>query len=457
MSSFKVIVVGGGPAGVRAAETLVAAGLRPVLIDEADTTGGQIYRRQPANFSRSYGDRYGTEAKKAEDVHNTFDRIKKYVDYRPQAHVWNIYQNNVFVISQERTEAIRFDALIIASGATDRILPLPGWTLPGVYTLGAAQISLKAQACAIGRHIGFVGTGPLLYLVAYQYMKAGADVVGLYDTSPFASGIRAMPKMASSVENIRKGLGMIAALRWAGVPVYHGVMPVSVSGTQSSGVDGIVVRKANGKLKSIACDAVGFGYHLRSETQLADLARCEFEFDCWTRQWLPRIDLDGRSSVSGIYLAGDGVRIRGADAAEVSGQLAAYAALADNNRAIPQSKAESLRRRLMKWERFRQGVALAFPWPARNAAMLPDETIVCRCEMIAAGELRRVAIELEAKELNRAKAFCRLGMGRCQGRFCSNAGAEVLAGMGIPIKAIGRLRCQAPVKPLPMTTALEIS
>jgi hypothetical protein len=150
-----------------------------------------------------------------------------------------------------------------------------------------------------------------------------------------------------------------------------------------------------------------------------------------------------------VYLAGDGVRILGADGAENAGRLAALAALADCGHTVDQPEFAALRKQQLAMERFRQGLLQAFPWPARQAASLPDEAIVCRCECITAGELRHAVSGMGAVEANRAKAFSRVGMGRCQGRYCGHAGAEVIAAAaGIPIAEVGRLRAQAPVKPL---------
>jgi len=201
----------------------------------------------------------------------------------------------------------------------------------------------------------------------------------------------------------------------------------------------------------IACDAVGLGHGLRSETQLADLARCDFAFDDIARQWLPVTDRDGRASTPGVYLAGDGARILGADAAELAGRLAACATLRDLGLPVEDAELDGLRAALAPMVRFRQGLDTAFPWPAHFAAALVDEAIVCRCECITAGELRAVARDKGAPELNRAKAFSRLGMGRCQGRMCGPAGAEILAdALGVALPEVGRLRGQGPVKPLPV-------
>jgi NADPH-dependent 2,4-dienoyl-CoA reductase/sulfur reductase-like enzyme len=456
MASRRVIVVGTGPAGVRAAELLVAAGLRPTVIDEAAAAGGQIYRRQPGNFRRLYRELYGDEADKAAAIHRTIDGLSASIDYRPETLAWNVADGVLHVVTGNRAAGLPFDALIIASGATDRVMPVPGWTQPGVYTLGAAQIALKAQACAIGAKIVFMGTGPLLYLVAFQYVKAGAEIVAVLDTSPLATRLGALPALASRPSILAKGLRYTLRLRRHGVRMMSGITPLAIDGTPQDGVSAVRVRDAGGHEHVIACDAVGLGYHLRSETQLADLARCNFTFDVVSRQWLPEIDAQGRSSVPGVYLAGDGARVLGADAAEISGALAAHAALADLHLPVAQDEVERLLRRQQRMDRFRRGLAAAFPWPARFAAALPDETMVCRCEAITAGELRRAAGERGAPEVNRAKAFTRVGMGRCQGRYCGQAGAEILAAaLAVPIEQVGRLRGQAPVKPLPVAAELE--
>ncbi|BBU31851.1 FAD/NAD(P)-binding oxidoreductase [Burkholderia sp. THE68] len=449
-----VIVIGAGPAGVRAAQALVEAGLRPVVIDEGRRDGGQIYRRQPEGFTRTYETLYGTEAQRARALHESFDALRAKIDYVPDTLVWNIEPNAVHVVSGTHHRKLVFDALIICSGATDRLMPVPGWHHAGAYSLGGAQVALKSQGCAIGARVVMMGTGPLLYLVAAQYVKAGATVSAVLDTSTFAQRLRALPQLLAIPSTLKKGVALMRVLRDARVPVHRGITPVQIQGTPERGVQGVRVKLADGALLDVECDAVALGYHLRSETQLADLAGCEFRFDEALQQWLPVADEDGRSNVQGVYLAGDGARVRGADAAERAGRLAALAALKDIGMARDEDEVSRLRMQLSRFTRFAAGLRTAFPWPARLAAALPDETIVCRCEAITAGELRRVVNEMGAQEANRAKAFSRVGMGRCQGRFCAHAGAEVIAAEArVPLEAVGRLRGQAPVKPLPMALA----
>jgi len=453
MGDPRVIIVGAGPAGIRAAATLVAAGIIPTLVEEGRRDGGQIYRRQPEGFVRPYDRLYGSEAAKAAALHRTFEGLAGLIAYRPETLAWNVADGALHVVSGGVADALPFDALIVCSGATDRLMPVDGWNLPGTYSLGAAQIALKSQACAIGRRVVFLGTGPLLYLVAAQYHKAGAEVAAVLDTAPAWLRLRALPHLLARPWVLARGLMLVTRLRRAGIPVMTGVEPVAIVGTPEAEVGGVTIEDAHGHLRSFSCDAVALGYHLRPETQLADLARCAFAFDPVSRQWLPDIDPDGRSSVRGVYLAGDGARVLGADGAEAAGELAALAALRDLGRAVAEPRMTHLRRICQRMDRFRRGLAAAFPWPAGQAARLTDDTIVCRCEAVTVGTLRGVARDMGAIELNRGKAFSRVGMGRCQGRYCGHAAAEIIAAAsGLPVEAVGRLRGQAPVKPLPIAT-----
>jgi len=458
----RVVVVGAGPAGVRAAQALVEAGLRPTVVDEGRRDGGQIYRRQPEGFTRPYSKLYGTEAAKAESLHRDFDALRSRIDYRADTLAWNVETGSdgsgkLHVVQAGQAHTLAFDALIVCSGATDRLMPVPGWQRAGCYSLGAAQIALKAQACAIGARVVFLGSGPLLYLVASQYEQAGAHVEAVLDTAPARKPLGAIAGLLARPGLALRGLALMRGLRRAGVTLLQGVTPLRIDGDEAYGVQSVVVRDARGAERRFECDAVGLGWHLRAEAQLADIARCEFEFEPASRQWLPRIDADGRSSVRGVYLAGDGARLLGADGAQAAGRLAALAALDDmqhaQGRALYRAEGVGLRKTLARMDRFRRGLVQAFPWPQAQAAVLPDDAVVCRCEAVTAGELRRCVVEMDSREVNRAKAFSRVGMGRCQGRYCGHASAEIVAhACGIPVEQVGRLRTQAPVKPLSMAT-----
>ncbi|SDJ28581.1 NADPH-dependent 2,4-dienoyl-CoA reductase, sulfur reductase [Paraburkholderia steynii] len=460
-SGQQVVIVGAGPAGIRAAQTLVGAGIRPIVLDENARWGGQIYRQPPADagFTRSKATLYGFESKKADAVHETMRALLPHIDYRPDTLVWSCEGRRLDTIRNGREASVAFTQLIVASGATDRVLPVPGWTLPGVYTLGGAQVALKAQGSAIGRRVVLAGTGPLLYLVAYQYVKAGARIEAVLDTSAWSNQVAAVPKLISQPSTFAKGVYYVAWLKARGVRVERGVTLVGIDGEE--GVAGIRFKRSheNERVETIACDAVGLGFGLRPETQLADLAGCRFRFDALNGCWLPERDAAGRSSVPGIYLAGDGVGIAGADAAELAGRRAALALLDDLGIAHPAQTdgldAATLERRLQRIAVFRAGIEAAFAPPSQPAKQWPDHMTVCRCEEVDAGTLRRCIRGGEASEINRLKALTRVGMGRCQGRMCGEAAIALLSEeTGRPVESVGRLRSQAPIKPIPISPML---
>jgi len=451
MSDPRVVIVGAGPAGVRAAEAFVAAGLRPVVIDEADAAGGQIYRRPPAGFARPPSALYGLEAGKARRLHAAFAALRDRIDHRPGTLAWNVWDRVLHTVRDGVLAQVPYDALVLCTGAMDRVIPLPGWTLPGVFTLGGAQVALKAQGCAVGRRVAFLGTGPLLYLVAHQYRKAGAGVAAVLDTSPYGLRVRSLPGLLALPALVAKGLWYEARLRAAGVPIRTGVTPLAAAG--EGAVAALEYADGAGARRRVSCDAVALGYGLKPETQLAELAGCRLAYDEPQDLWLPECDALGRAG-NGLYLAGDGARIGGADAAEAAGRLAALACLGDLGLAADGAEVLRLRRRLRRQARFRLALEAAFPFPASHAAGLPDDVVLCRCEGVTAGQVRAAGLEKEAAEVNRAKALVRLGMGRCQGRVCGTAGRHVLAAaLGRPVAAVGQLRAQAPVKPLNLAAA----
>ena len=448
MSIVMPVIVGAGPAGVRAAQALVAQGLRPVILDEAPRAGGQIYRQPPPGFQRAKSALYGFEHRKADAVHRTMNGLLAQVDYRPGSLVWNVEGKTLDVLQDGVSTAVPYTHLILATGATDRVLPFPGWLTPGVYTLGGSQVALKFQGCAIGSRVVFMGTGPLLYLVAYQYARAGAQVAAVLDTSRFGDRLAALPGMLRAPGLLAKGLYYMAWLRAHGVPLRSGVRPVAVQG--QARVTGLTYRQG-GREHRVECDALAYGLALRSETQLASLVGCEFEFNARDRNWTPRRDTAGRGSVPGVYVAGDGAAIAGADAAELAGERAALALLEDIGQPVDAPRARLLESRLAANSRIRTALERAFPFPEDWAASIADDTVICRCEEVTAGTVRRAVHDTAAQEMNRVKALTRVGMGRCQGRMCGAAAAEVLAqACGRTPAEVGRLRNQPPVKPVPV-------
>ncbi len=233
-----------------------------------------------------------------------------------------------------------------------------------------------------------------------------------------------------------------------GVPVHYNVRPEQVLG--EGHVEGIRFQKA-GRSREIECDALAYGFALRPETQLADLAGCEFGFEDRDRAWLPVADPLGRTSQAGVYVAGDGAGIAGADAAEIRGTLAAIAMIRDLGGTADTTLERRFLCELDAIYRQRLIVEKVFPFPRDWFETVGQDVTLCRCEEIKLSEARAVISDGNTSEINRLKALSRVGMGRCQGRMCSAAAAELLAAMQdkSPSEA-GRIRAQAPVKPIPL-------
>ena len=448
--SPRIVIVGAGPAGIRAAATLVDAGLHLVVIDEGQRAGGQIYRRPPTGFTRTAKQLYGSEAAKADALHALFDWLAKErrLTHCAASSVIAAQNGRLHVLGEGGVQLVGYDRLILATGASDRVAPVPGWQSAGVYSLGAAQIALKAQGVALGRRIVLIGSGPLLTLVGAQLVKAGADVAAVLDTSPWHQQMRGLWQLAARPLVTLRGLALRARLGGR----YHAGVTLERIEADEKGVTAMRWRDAGGREHRTPCDMIGMGWHLRAETHLADLVGCAFTYDEQWRQWLPKTDEMGRAGNS-VYLAGDGARLLGADGAEIAGRLAAAACLADLG--IPARSTGADLRKLARLERFARGLACAFPWPAAMARALPDDAVVCRCENVTARAVRESA-GFGGGEANRVKSLSRVGMGRCQGRYCQLAAVELVAAQaGCAPGAVGRFRGQAPVRPAPIGAFLR--
>ncbi|WP_291296793.1 NAD(P)/FAD-dependent oxidoreductase [Elioraea sp.] len=451
----RVVVIGAGPAGIAAAEVLSRASVEVAVIDEAPRAGGQYHRAPAPGLALDMRRLLGTGYAAYETFHNDAASVCSRVDYRPGTLAWGVHGGAVHLASRGAAKALGYDALVLATGATDRIMPVPGWTLPGVFTLGGAQALLKDQGCLIGRRVVVCGSSPLLYLAAVQYLRAGGEIAAVIDTTRFADKLRALPDMLAAPRVLRDGLHHMAALKRRGVRIIHGATIDAFEGEERVGA--VVCTPPNRMPLRIACDAVAYGHGLRPETQLAELAGCALRFDAAQRTHVPETDLDGRAG-QGVYVAGDGGTIGGGQAAAVSGRLAAAAALSDLGATTNDVDLEAGRRMLQRLRRFQRGLATAFRWPGERAGQLDDAVILCRCENVTMGEVRAaIALEDGAAEVNRIKAATRCGMGRCQGRFCGPGLAEVAAiSAQHPGSERDRLRVQAPIKPLPIALAEDV-
>ena len=336
--------------------------------------------------------------------------------------------------------------MILATGAIERPFPVPGWTLPGVMTAGAAQILLKSAALVPGGRTVLAGSGPLLWLLARQCLDAGAGIAAILDTTPRANWRRALPHAPAFLASpyFAGGLALLRAVRRR-VRVVAGVTALAAEG--GGRLEAVRYTGARGE-RRIPADLLLLHQGIVPNVNLAMAAGIAHRWDDEQVCFVPVLGADGATAIEGIAIAGDGGGIGGADAAAEEGKLAAVAAI----RALNPSAAASLaaaeaaaRRGRARWRRGRRFLdALYRPEFAPPAG----ETIVCRCEEVTAREIE-AAVAQGCAGPNQLKAFTRCGMGPCQGRMCGLAVTQlVAAARGLSPAEVGYYRLRPPVKPV---------
>ena len=441
-------IIGAGPAGMSAAITAQALGLSTVVLDEQPRAGGQIYRNvtvAPPTVARLLGPDYQHGASLAQRF------VSCGAEVRHGALVWDVAQD-LTVMAQQwgRSFAVRAPQLLVANGAMERPSPMPGWTLPGVLNAGAAQIAMKTSAQVPNGRVVLVGGGPLLLLVACQLLQAGAQVSAIVDTSPTANRRRALPHLAGALGApalLAKGLRMLWRLRRAGVPMYANASEVRLEGRDKVEAVSFTAKNSAHRLPT---DVVLLHHGVVPNTQVSRLLRVEHSWSDVQLAWHPQVDAWGQTSLAGLRLAGDGAAIAGALAAECSGAIAAIGAALALGR-IDTARADQLaaawRARLAGQTRIRPFLDALYRPPAWLADCA-DETIVCRCEEVTAGQVRAM-VRLGCEGPNQTKFYSRCGMGPCQGRMCGITVTQVMAqALERTPAEVGAYRIRAPLKPI---------
>jgi D-hydroxyproline dehydrogenase subunit alpha len=427
-----VAVVGAGPAGLAAATEALAHGARVVLLDEAPRPGGQIYRQaHPALGDGAFAE--AGERGRKHDILARFQAIAPSVDYRPDANVYALFANGELHYAQgETTEVLRPDAVILATGVREMAIPFPGWTTPGVMFAGGAQAILKSQGVLPGKQAVVAGCGPLPVVVAAQLLRAGGNVNALALLHPLREMLGDPLALWHGRRIVHEGLRYGLTIMRAGVQRLSGHVPVRAIGKdQLEAVvlalvdhDGHVVA---GTEREIACDLLALNYGFAANSELAALAGAEMRFEAESGGWLPVADAFGRTSVPGVFVAGDGAGVRGALVAEAEGQIvgAAAASAADDvgSDAMRADLGAALDRR-RRHQAFQHAVRATLRVPRGLWGIATDDTIVCRCENIPVREIR-AAFASGHSSLNAVKRNVRTGMGWCGGRTCLRAVAAL--------------------------------
>lgn len=450
MSSDTVdlIVIGAGPAGMSAALEAKRQGLSVVVLDEQASPGGQIYRniRQADGHSRTVlGEDYAAGAGLVDAFLQCGAR------YLANASIWQVTpQRFVHYLIDGRAEVLQGRHVLIATGAFERPMPIPGWTLPGVMTAGAGQILLKSAALVPNSPVVLAGCGPLLYLLAAQYLRAGIAIDALVDTSGHGDLKRAWRKVPAALRGWRdllKGLRLLADLKRAGIKHFRDARNLLIEGqAQASALS----FDSDGQHWRIPASLVLLHQGVVPNTQISWSLRAEH---AWSEQqlcWIARRDSWGETSLPGIFIAGDGGAIGGVNVALLEGRLAALGIawqLGNIDRQQVQRFASPYRKALRRQGAARPLIDALYRPQAQNRIPAND-VIVCRCEEVSAGAIRHY-VDLGCLGPNQTKAFGRCGMGPCQGRLCGLSVTEIIAEhRQVPAAQIGYYRIRSPLKPI---------
>ncbi|MEP7362376.1 MAG: FAD/NAD(P)-binding oxidoreductase [Acidobacteriota bacterium] len=387
-----VLIVGAGPAGVAAACAACESGAAVTLIDDNPAVGGQIWR---GSMPPEWLARIGRALPKV----------------MPNARAIGFTGPQTLLAEHEgRAREIGFDRLIIATGARERLLPFPGWTLPGVMGVGGLQALVKSGLPIAGKRVVITGSGPLLAAVAASMVKAGAQVLMIAEQAKKANVLSFAASAARSVGKMRQAFDIGKTIRR--VPYRMSSWPISAV---QEGEALSVTMSVDGAEQRLACDYLACGFGLVPNTELAQLAACTLIDGC--------VDTDDHqmTSVTTIYCAGEPTGIGGVDGALAEGLIAGYHAAGKNAMARKQQGARD------RWRGFQRAMESAFELREELKGLPTAETIVCRCEDITFGQ---TAGHLSWRD---AKLQSRCGMGACQGRVCGPA-MEFL--VGLPMESV---------------------
>ena len=451
IQTVDLVIVGSGPAGMACALDAARAGLDVLVLDENPMPGGQIYRNvgdSPLPDAALLGDDYTRGA----DLVQRFAQSR--VRYWPETLVWQITRALEISFTRRSGTAasgqIRARAVVIANGAYERPCPIPGWTLPGVMGVGAAQTLFKSSAMLPAVPVVLAGSGPLLYLFAWQLIQADRAPAAILDTTPSRNYWRALAELPGALRTpayLLKGRRLLNAIRRSGIPHIRHVTRLSVEG---DGRAESVQYVANGRASTLAASIVLLHQGVVPNVQLTRSIGCDHHWDRAQLCWHPRTDAWGETTVPNLFIAGDGGGIHGAIAAQTAGALTALALshrLGALSRDARDEQAAPLRRQLDRHRAVRPFLDTLYR-PADAFRRPADDTIVCRCEEVSAGEIRVMA-RLGCAGPNQTKSFSRCGMGPCQGRLCGLTVAELLAeAHAKPMAEVGYYRIRPPIKPV---------
>ena len=426
-----LLIIGAGPAGLSAAIAAAKAGVSVIVLDERPQSGGQYFKP----LAPSHHTAKPSDAQFAQGKIHTESALALGVRIFQDTTVWGADAPNEVVAFVNGAEVIfRPSKLILATGAYERPVPFANWTLPGVMTTGAAQTLVRSYKVSPGMRVVIAGNGPLNLQLAVEMLRAGVKVVALIESAqaPSLSQWKSMfQAWKSSPDLMLQGLNYLKELRLNGVQVQWAHAIEKVIGEDTLRKVHFAPVNSQGLLNldkrvEVEADTLCLGYGFIPSTEMARALGCDHTFVDQQLGYLQTdTSFEGRTSIRDVFAVGDGSAIGGARVAMARGRLAGLSVAADLNKDPASADLALSQRSLSQSLEFQKALWQIFKAPPPLLSQIPDEAIACRCEEITVGQLR-ASIAQGFDSLATLKRMTRLGMGRCQGRYCACTASKLI-------------------------------
>ena len=460
MNEFDLIIIGGGPAGITAATEAVRLGASVALVDENRHVGGNVFHHTGQGPITGPSDKIETRI--GAQILKNFDQVRDRISVYLNTEVWDfIDQKTVSLYAQKNhgieEKQIIGKKLIIAEGAFERVVPFPGWTLPGVFSVGGLN-TLAKGGVSPGKRFLVAGSGPLQLVVAHHLINAGAKIVGIVDaaslTETAATVFRSLPSIGA--QRLRSGFDYIQNIRRQKIPIHRAHVITKASGINEVEKATIVRvdrswRPIKGTEKVLEVDAIAYGFGLIPSTTLTWLCGCRHTYDTHLGYWRVEHNDQMETSIAGVFVAGGGRTIKGYPAAIEEGRVAATEAsvhLGHISRKEADRSLEPSRKKLKRFRRFGRIIDALSAIRPGVLEVISDDTIVCRCEEVTLGKIASSVVD-GAIDVNDVKRRTRLGMGHCQGRICGQLINELIWKLTGDRKERTLFTPRIPAKPVP--------
>jgi len=446
-----VLIIGAGPAGMSVAAKLGSAEKEVLLIDERKASGGQYFKQPATDFSVSE-EKLDSQYRKGKALIRKFEKsgAKSLFNLK----IWGVFGPEKFLGYDDKNRyVITPKHVVIATGAFERGLVFPGWTLPGVLTTGAGQSLLRSYQVSAGNRVAIAGNGPLNLQLAAELIRAGVDVAAIAESAKLFTlknfilgGLLFLrsPKLALT------GVGYLLTIAKAKTKILPGHIVARVDGSES--VESVEFKKLDkSAAKSFKIDAITIGYGFIPSNEIARALGCDHEVDKRWKYLGAKKTLAGSTNVPNVWIAGDGSGINGAQVAQSSGALLAYALLAQegSRKSISDQISNFISYvQLRNQLGFQKVLWRIFKAPVFIDELAEEETVVCRCLSINYSQIK-AGISEDTLSAGASKRISRVGMGRCQGRYCSPVIQKLISeNSGLEMDEHSGFAPQMPIKPV---------